>query len=85
MRSSWKNPFIDLNLIKDIQNTKKNHTVEIFSRKSIILPQYISLKAAIYNGKKFITRTISEEMVGKKFGEFSLTRSKYVHKKKKKK
>ena len=33
----------------------------------------------IYNGKKFIPITVSEEMVGHKFGEFAPTRQFFGH------
>jgi small subunit ribosomal protein S19 len=33
----------------------------------------------VYNGKKFVPVLVTEEMVGRKFGEFSPTRTYYGH------
>jgi ribosomal protein S19 len=43
----------------------------------------VGLTFDIYNGKKYIEVTVTEDMVGHKFGEFSLTRAKFSFKKKK--
>jgi small subunit ribosomal protein S19 len=75
-RSIWKGPFLNLNLLK--KKTK------IWSRNSIITPQFLNKKIKIYNGSQFISTTITEEKIGHKFGEFALTRKKYIHKLKKK-
>ena len=42
-------------------------------------PDFIGLSFLIYNGKKFIPLTISEDMVGHKFGEFAPTRQFFGH------
>ena len=39
------------------------------------MPQFIGFTFGVYNGKKFVPVTVTEEMVGRKFGEFSPTRS----------
>ncbi len=39
----------------------------------------ILLDFLIYNGKKFIPITVSEDMVGHKFGEFAPTRQFFGH------
>ena len=57
----------------------------IWSRRSVILPQFIDEKVFIHNGKTFISLVITEEMVGHKFGEFAMTRKRAIHKKKVKK
>ena len=80
-RSLWKGPFIDVSLIK--QPTKGQ--IRIWSRRSVILPQFIHEKVVVYNGKSFVPVQITEDMVGHKFGEFAMTRKRAVHKKKVKK
>ena len=80
-RSLWKGPFIDGSLIK--QPTKGQ--IRIWSRRSVILPQFIHEKVVVYNGKSFVPVQITEYMVGHKFGEFAMTRKRAVHKKKVKK
>ena len=52
---------------------------KIWSRRSVILPQFIDQNFEIHNGKQFIKLKVSEDMVGHKFGEFALTRKKPRH------
>ena len=72
-RSIWKGPFCEI-----VKKLKK-----VWSRRSVILPQFIENTVLIYNGKSFISLKITEDMVGYKFGEFATTRRKPHHKKKK--
>lgn len=57
----------------------------IISRNSEIVPTFLGRTFHIYNGKSNVELTVTEEMLGHRFGEFSYTRSKFVFKKKKKK
>ena len=43
------------------------------------MPQFVGLTFGVHNGKKFIPVTVTETMVGHKFGEFSPTRTFYGH------
>lgn len=45
-----------------------------WSRSSVITPEMIGHTFLIHNGQKFMSRTITAEMVGYKLGEFSPTR-----------
>ena len=45
--------------------------IKTWSRKSTIIPDFVGVSFLIYNGKKFIPITVSEDMVGHKFGEFA--------------
>ena len=58
---------------KDMNQPKKA-PIKTWSRKSTIIPEFVGVSFLIYNGKKFIPITISEDMVGHKFGEFAPTR-----------
>jgi len=51
-------------------------------RNSIILPKFVGITFKIYNGKIFSNLTISDEMIGHKFGEFVPTKKKNSFKKK---
>ena len=53
--------------------------IRIWSRRSTILPQFVGLSFGVYNGQKHIPVTVTEEMVGHKFGEFAPTRTFYGH------
>ena len=76
-RSVWKGPFVEPSLLKKIEKQKKDTSrkpIKTWSRKSTIIPDFVGSSFMIHNGKKFITITISEDMVGHKLGEFSPTR-----------
>ena len=76
-RSVWKGPFVDMTLIKKAEKVSESGRKEIiktWSRRSTILPQFVGLTFGVYNGRKFIPVSVSENMVGHKFGEFSPTR-----------
>ena len=85
-RSKWKGPFINPSYFtsKYIKN-KKKLTVYPMSKDSNILPKFVGLQFAIYNGQKYINVLVSETMIGHKFGEFVSTRAKFAFKKKTKK
>jgi small subunit ribosomal protein S19 len=77
-RSLKKGPFIDDHLLKKVEAavaTMDKRVIKTWSRRSTILPQMIGLTIAVHNGNKFIPVYISDNMVGHKLGEFSMTRS----------
>ena len=81
-RSVWKGPFVEESLIKKVEKQKtdpKKMPIKTWSRKSTIIPEFIGVSFLIFNGKKFIPVTISEDMVGHKLGEFSPTRTFFGH------
>jgi small subunit ribosomal protein S19 len=81
-RAVWKGPFVEESLIKKVEK-QKNETnkkpIKTWSRKSTIIPDFVGVSFLIYNGKKFIAITVSEDMVGHKFGEFAPTRQFFGH------
>jgi small subunit ribosomal protein S19 len=79
-RSVWKGPFVDHHLAAKLTVTNKK--TKTWSRRSTILPEFIGMQIDIYNGKKFVSLLINEDMVGHKIGEFAPTRKFAVHKKK---
>jgi small subunit ribosomal protein S19 len=70
---------------KNIAKKNINFLIKINSRRSTILKPFIGKDVWIYNGKIYVKRKITENMVGHKFGEFAYTRKKYFFKKSKKK
>jgi small subunit ribosomal protein S19 len=81
-RSVWKGPFFDRYLLKKAEAVKasgRSDVVKIWSRRSTILPQFVGVTFGVHNGKKFIPVSVSENMVGHKFGEFAPTRTYYGH------
>ena len=81
-RSVWKGPFVDGYLLKKAAKTHesgRNEVIKTWSRRSTILPQFVGLTFGVYNGKKHIPVSVTEEMIGHKLGEFSPTRTYYGH------
>ena len=77
-RSIWKGPFVDITLIKKaekVSESGRKEVIKTWSRRSTIIPQFVGLTFGVYNGHKFIPVSVTENMVGHKFGEFSPTRS----------
>jgi small subunit ribosomal protein S19 len=77
-RSIKKGPFVDLHLMKKVEvvrATSDKRPVKTWSRRSTVLPEFVGLTIAVHNGKQHIPVYISENMVGHKLGEFSLTRT----------
>jgi small subunit ribosomal protein S19 len=81
-RSVWKGPFVDGYLLKKAEKVResgRNEVIKTWSRRSTILPQFVGLTFAVYNGKKHIPVNVNEDMVGHKMGEFSPTRTYFGH------
>ena len=81
-RSVWKGPFVDSYVLKKAEaarGSSRSEVIKIWSRRSTILPQFVGLTFAVYNGKKHIPVSVTEDMIGMKFGEFSPTRTYYGH------
>lgn len=77
-RSVRKGPFVDLPLMKKVEDLNKANqkkVVKTWSRRSTIIPEFIGHTFAVYNGRKFIPVYVTENMVGHKLGEFSPTRT----------
>ena len=76
-RSVWKGPFVDAYVLKKAEAAREsgrnNDVIKIWSRRSTILPQFVGLTFGVYNGHKHIPVSVSEEMIGQKFGEYSPT------------
>ena len=76
-RSIKKGPFVDAKLMKKVQKLNesgKKEVIKTWSRRSTIFPDFIGHTFAVHNGKEFIPVYVTEDMVGHKLGEFSLTR-----------
>jgi small subunit ribosomal protein S19 len=83
-RSIKKGPFVEHYLAKKMAAVTKEsnparRVITTYSRRSTVVPQMVGLTFAIHNGRKFIPVFITEQMVGHKLGEFSLTRTFHGH------
>lgn len=76
-RSLKKGPFVDEKLIKKADIVRRSgvrQAIRTWSRRSTIIPEFVGLTFAVYDGRKHIPVFVTENMVGHKLGEFSPTR-----------
>ena len=75
-RSLKKGPYVYGRLLKKIEGKKPNQTgsIKTWARDSQIAPEMIGFTFGVHNGKEHIDVLVTEDMVGHRLGEFSLTR-----------
>ena len=76
-RSLKKGPYASEFLVKrlTLMNAKgEKRVLKTWARRCTISPEMVGHTLAVHNGKQFIPVYITENMVGHKMGEFSLTR-----------
>ena len=76
-RSLKKGPYVDEKLFRKAElQTQQNqrHPIRTWSRRCTIVPEFVGHTFAVHNGKIFNNVFVTEDMVGHKLGEFSLTR-----------
>lgn len=81
-RSIKKGPFVDASLRKKVHQSKESgdrRAIKTWSRRSMIVPEFIGLTFGVHNGKDFVPVFVTENMIGHKFGEFAPTRTYYGH------
>jgi small subunit ribosomal protein S19 len=81
-RSTHKGPYVQDSLLAKVKKVKeggKREVIKTWSRRSMIIPEFVGLTFAVHNGKKFVNVFVTENMVGHYLGEFSLTRSFRMH------
>lgn len=79
-RSLKKGPFVDTHLLKKVaaisgEANKASKVIKTWSRRSTVVPEFIGITFAVHNGKKFIPVYVTDNMIGHKLGEFSITRT----------
>ena len=76
-RSIKKGPFYAEHLMKKISRLEsrgEKRPIKTWSRRSMIMPEFVGHTFLVHNGKSFTQVFISENMVGHRLGEFSPTR-----------
>src|ERR1035437_11058952 len=75
-RSLKKGPYVDERLLKKIEGKKPIETgvIKTWARASQISPEMIGFNFGVHNGRQHIEVLVTEDMVGNRLGEFSLTR-----------
>ena len=75
-RSIKKGPFVDQHLIDKVAKVGNQKVgIKTWSRRSMIIPDFVGHTFNVHNGKNFIPVFVTENMVGHKLGEFALTRT----------
>ncbi len=77
-RSVKKGPYVCPKLLKKVmqlEERSEKKVIKTWSRRSMIIPQFVGHTFSVYNGMKFISVFVTENMVGHKLGEFSPTRT----------
>jgi len=81
-RSAKKGPYVAPSLLKKVQQAKESgnrDAIKTWSRRSMVVPEFVGLTIAVHNGKKFIPIFVTENMVGHYLGEFAPTRRFIMH------
>ena len=74
-RSLKKGPFVDEYLIDKVEALKGlKKPIKTWSRRSMIIPDFVGHTFEVHNGKSFVPVFVTENMVGHKLGEFAPTR-----------
>lgn len=76
-RSLKKGPFVEPRLLKKVELLNRSGAktpIKTWSRRSMIMPEFLGHTFAVHNGKTFVNVFVTENMVGHRLGEFSPTR-----------
>ncbi len=77
-RSAKKGPYVEEKLLIKVQRAIKANDrkpIKTWSRRSTITPEFVRMTFSVYNGRKFTSIYVTENMVGHKIGEFVPTRT----------
>jgi small subunit ribosomal protein S19 len=79
-RSASKGPVTEEYLIKKVKllqqsDEPQRHNIKVWCRRHTIIPSFVGITFDVHNGHKFIPVSVTKEMIGRKLGEFSPTRT----------
>ena len=77
-RSLKKGPYVEESLLRKVEKMQasgKKQPIKTWSRRSMVLPDFVGLTFAIHNGRQHMPVFITENMVGHRLGEFAPTRT----------
>ena len=77
-RSIKKGPFVDAHVVAKVEKMEKSgakKAIKTWSRRSMIIPEFVGHTFNVHDGKTFTTVFITENMVGHRLGEFAPTRT----------
>ena|ERR1043165_1520209 len=77
----------DMDMIYIARNIATGRVKKLYDKSSYITEWYMGKRVKVYMGNKFLALDITRDMVGRRFGEFVVTKrmGSFIHKKKKKK
>jgi|SRR5688572_30736015 small subunit ribosomal protein S19 len=75
-RSLKKGPYVDVKLLKKIQDKKPASAgvINTWARNSQIAPDFVGFTFGVHNGKQHVEVLVTDDMVGHRLGEFSPTK-----------
>ena len=76
-RSLKKGPYVNEKLYRKVEKLNqmdRREPVKTWARNCTIVPEFVGHTFLVYNGKIFHNVFVTEDMVGHKLGEFSITR-----------
>ncbi len=77
-RSLKKGPYVVPKLYQKVKTQEESGTkepIKTWARACMIVPEFVGYTFMVHNGKMFHKVFVTEDMVGHRLGEFSLTRT----------
>lgn len=77
-RSLKKGPYVDERIYEKVMKHKESgsrEAIKTWARACTIVPEFVGHTFKVHNGRVFNDVFITEDMVGHKLGEFSITRT----------
>jgi small subunit ribosomal protein S19 len=77
-RSLKKGPYVDEKLYRKVErlnSNRKKEPIKTWARRCTIVPEFVGHTFKVHNGRLFLDVFVTEDMVGHKLGEFSLSRT----------
>jgi small subunit ribosomal protein S19 len=78
-RSLKKGPYVDEKLYRKVMAQSEagssKRPIKTWARACTIVPEFVGHTFQVHNGRHFNDVFVTEDMVGHKLGEFSITRS----------
>lgn len=77
-RSLKKGPFVEESLYRKVEKLNadgRREPIQTWSRRCTIAPEFVGHTFKVHNGRAFLDVYVTEDMVGHKLGEFSLSRT----------
>ena len=77
-RSLKKGPYADEKLYSKVEKlnaARRKDPIKTWARRCTIVPEFVGHTFKVHNGRQFLDVFVTEDMVGHKLGEFSLSRT----------